>query len=213
MKNSAVDEASSATLGPSPRRLTLKGAMALIAATAVGLALVRYSQLRYFAWQEPANPDKLVYHTLLRIGYVLYGSLPVLYTLCAVVVLAGLRGTRPCRQEFSVRPGLAACTATLVASLAACVFRWLNYAVGSSPGVLWSKHPFDVLIATAPDQFWSPKAVDVIFMSAGQAAMPAILAVWMLQRLCGLWKPIREWPDRLGRALGCIFLLWMLTPH
>ena len=43
--------------------------------------------------------------------------------------------------------------------------------------------------------------------------MPAILAIWGLQKLSGAWQPVAEWPDRLGRALGCIFLLWLLTPH
>jgi hypothetical protein len=195
------------------RRLTLKGAMALIAATAVGLALIRYSQSRYFAWEEPANPARLVYHTLYTIGRIVYGCLPILYALCTAVVVAGLRGARPRKVEFSVRPGIAACAAALVAAVAAVVFRVLSYAVGRSPGVLWSKHAFDVLMATAPGVFWSPGGVDLLFQAAGNAAMPAILAVWGLQRLCGAWKPIQEWPDRLGRAMGWTFLLWMLTPH
>jgi hypothetical protein len=212
MMNASADHEVAATRGASPRRLTLKGTMAIIAALAVGLALMRYSQLRYFEWVEPASPHKLVYYTLLRIGYVLYGSLPVLFAMCAVVVLAGVRGTRPRSQEFSVRPGLAASAAALLALLAAVAFRLLNYAVGRNPGVAWARNAYDVLIASAPD-LWSPKGIDQLFQSAGEAAMPAILAVWALQRLCGVWKPAPEWPDRLGRALGWIFLLWMLTPH
>jgi hypothetical protein len=50
-------------------------------------------------------------------------------------------------------------------------------------------------------------------MVAGAAAIPAILAVWLVQLFCGLWNPVPEWADRLGRVLGSILLLWMLTPH
>jgi hypothetical protein len=212
MKNASAYHAVTATSGPSPRRLTLKGTMPIIAALAVGLALMRHSQLRYFAWMEPASPHKLVYYTLLRIGYVLYGSLPVLFAMCAVVVLAGVRGTRPRSEAFSVRPGLAACATALLALLAVVAFGLLNYTVGRNPGVIWARNVYDVLIASAPD-LWSPKGIDQLFQAAGEAAMPAILGVWGVQRLCGMWKPVPEWPDRLGRALGWIFLLWMLTPH
>ena len=186
--------------------------MGVVAAVAGGLALIRYSQMRYFIWQEPIDSSRLVYHTLLHVGWAVYGSLPVLYALCAVVVLAGLRGTRPRREEFTLRPGLAACTAALVALVGSVVFRLLYYAIGRYPGIYWARHAFDVLIATAPG-LWSPNGIDELFQAAGDAAMPAILAVWMLQYLCGRWHAIPEWPDRLGRALGWIFLLWMLTPH
>jgi len=115
---------------PTPRRFTLFDAMALIAATAVGVAFIRYSHLRYFAREEPAVPDRLLYHTL--------------YTI---------------------------------------------------------------------DAFCSPRAIDTLFMAAGAGAMPAVLAVCLVRLLCGLWNPVPEWPDRLGRVLGYILLLWMLTPH
>ena len=202
MKDTPFDRANSTTSGPSPRnRLTLKSAMAVIAAVAGGLALVRYSQMRYFIWQEPIDSSRLVYHTLLHIGWAVYGSLPVLYALCAVVVLAGLRGTRPRREEFIDLPGLAACTAALVAMVASVVFRLLNHAVGRYPGT--TRHAFDVLIATAPD-LWSPKGIDRLFQSAGNAAMPAILAVWMLQHLCG---PVARDPRMArsprARSAGC----------
>ena len=164
MKDTLFDRANSPTSGPSPRRLTLKSAMAVIAAVAGGLALVRYSQMRYFIWQEPIDSSRLVYHTLLHVGWAVYGSLPVLYALCVVVVLAGLRGTRPRREEFTVRPGLAACTAALVALVASVVFRLLNYAIGRYPGIYWARHAFDVLIATAPG-LWSPNGIDELFQT------------------------------------------------
>jgi hypothetical protein len=52
-----------------------------------------------------------------------------------------------------------------------------------------------------------------LLYAAGSAAMPAVLAVWLLQLLAGLWKPVPEWTDRLGRLLGFVLLFWMLTPH
>jgi hypothetical protein len=212
MKDTSPEPAIPASTPPPARKLTLKAAMALVAATAVGFGLIRYSQLRYFAWDEPAASGRLVYHTLLHISKLGYGCLPVLYALSAVVVGAGLRGARPRREQFSVRPGLAACAAAQVALAAAIVFLILNYAIGRNPGVYWSTHSYDVLTNTAPG-LWSPKGIEELFAAAGDGAMPAILAVWMLQWLCSAWKPAPEWPDRLGRAVGWIFMLWMLTPH
>lgn len=83
------------------RKLTLKDAMALIAATGVGLALIRYSLSKCFVWEEPAMPGRIVYITFINIGRLVYGTMPVLFALCATVVFAGLRGPRPRRQEFA----------------------------------------------------------------------------------------------------------------
>jgi hypothetical protein len=96
--------------------------------------------------------------------------------------------------------------------LAVLSAKLLAYAVGH-PGVLWSKQPSYVLFATAHANFWSPDAIDALIQEAGVHAISATLAVWVLQRLSGRWRPVPEWPDRLGRALGWLFLLWALTPQ
>ncbi len=75
------------------------------------------------------------------------------------------------------------------------------------------EHPCDVLVRTAYGAFCSPSAIDSLFAAADASAIPAVLAVWVVQLLCGLWNPVPEWPDRLGRVLAFILLLWMLTPH
>ena len=211
MKDTSRKPAILGSTPPPARKLTLKAAMALVAATAVGLGLIRYSQLRYFAWDEPAS-GRLVYHTLLHISKIDTVAFQSSTRFPPWWSGAGLRGARPPREEFSVRPGLAACAAANLALAAAIVFRMLSYAIGRNPGVYWSTHSYDVLVNTAPG-LWSPKGIEELFAAAGDGAMPAIVAVWMLQRLCGAWKPTPEWPDRLGRALGWIFMLWMLTPH
>jgi hypothetical protein len=198
---------------PEPRKFTIFDVMALIAATAVGLALIRYSHIRYFAWEGPAVPGRIVYHTLYTIGHFVYGILPALYALCAAVVASDLRGERLWRGALSRGPGSAACFAALVTALAALVSRVLGYAIGSNPGVLWKDHPADVFHTTAYEAFCSPHAIDSLFMAAGEAAMPAVLAVWLVQHFCELWNLVPEWSDRLGRVLGFILLLWMLTPH
>jgi hypothetical protein len=206
------DRAVSTKVRPARQHFRLFDAMVLIAAIAVGLAFVRYSQMRYFVWDEPLTPDRLSYHALIQLGKPVYGILPILYGLCAAVVATGLRSMRPRREEFTLRPGLAACTAALVALLTALIVRLLSYAVGS-PGVLWSRHPVDLLFATAYAYLLSPHAIDSLLMEAGVGSISAVLAVWAIQGLCGLWHPVPEWPDRLGRALGWLLLLWALTPH
>ena len=212
MIDAPADQTVSAKGQPARQSFRLVDAMILIAATAVGLAFVRYSQMRYFVWEKPEAPDRVIFYTLAAIGRPVYGTLPILYGLCAAIVATVLRGARPCREEFTLRPGLAACAAALVALITAAVVRLLSYAAGN-PGVLWSKQPLDVLLATADTYLWSPPAIDALLMDAGVGSISAVLAVWCLQRLCGLWHPVPEWPDRLGRALGTVLLLWALTPH
>ena len=211
MIDHTTGQAASTKGRPARPRFRLVDAMVLIAAMAVGLTLVRYSQMRYFAW-EPPVPDRVIYHTLIMISMAVYGALPILYGLCTAVVATGLRSTRPRREEFTLRPGLAACTAALVALLTALIVRLLSYAVGN-PGVLWSRQPVDLLFATAYAYLLSPHALDSLLMEAGVGSISAVLAVWAIQHLCGLWHAVPEWPDRLGRVLGWLFLLWTLTPH
>jgi hypothetical protein len=78
--------------------------------------------------------------------------------------------------------------------------------------VFWMTRPVEVFMAKAPE-LWSPQGIAELFQFAGDAAMPALLTVWGLQKLSGTWQPIAEWHDRLGRAVGWIFLFWLLTPH
>jgi hypothetical protein len=172
----------------------------------VGLALIRYSLSKCFVWEEPAMPGRIVYITFINIGRLVYGTMPVCFALCATIVVSGLRDPRPRRQEFASRPGLAACATALVAFAVAVFLRLLGYAV------IGMTRPIEVFLAKAPE-LWSPTGIDALLQFAGNGAMPAILTVWGLQRLSGAWQPIAEWPDRLGRALGWIFLLWLLTPH
>jgi hypothetical protein len=197
---------------PPRRTFRLLDAMVLIATTAVGLAFVRYSRMKYFAWEPPVAPDRLIYHTLIMISRAVYGALPVLYGLCAAVVVSSLGSTGSRRKEFTtIRPGIAACTAALVALLTGLVFRLLNYAVGHS-GVLWSKPTVDMLLTRGDAFLWSPPAIDKLLMESGPGSIAAVFAVWGVQCLSGLWRPVPEWPDRLGRALGWLLLLWALTP-
>jgi hypothetical protein len=196
-----------------PRRFALIDAMILIAALAVGLAVIRYALLESFTSEEPANSSRLMYFTLYMIGRYVHGICPVLFALCAAVVVSVFRGPHRWREAIRRSPGTAACLAALVAMPVALINRVLGYAIGRYPGVVWENHPLDVLSWTVYEQFCSPRAVDGVFTGAAAAGIPAVLAVWLVQFLCGLWKPVPDWPDRLGRALGFAFLLWMLTPH
>jgi hypothetical protein len=219
MTNARRKQDGTITTRQGPRRFTLIDAMMFIVAIAVGLAIIRYSQKKYFAWWEPEDRNRLIYYTLYWIGRLGYGMLPVVFGLCVVVVAAAFGGSCPRRETFSRSPGLAACAAALVAILIGFAFRVLDYTVGQS-GAFWSRHyeslcwpTLDRQIVTAYNSVLTPPAVDRLLQDAGGAAMSAVVAVWFLQLLCGLWKQVREWPDRIGRVLGLFFLLWMLTPH
>ncbi len=212
MTNTAHDVVTASPNHPERRRFTIFDAMTIIAATAVGLALVRYSHAGYFGGEQAPQPGRPIFHTLSSIGTVIHGTLPVLYALCAAVVASIFRRACVWRDALSGSPGRAASFAALVSALAVLVFRALSYAAGND-GAFWLGHPVNLAHHTVFELFCSPDAMDSLFNDAGAAAPPAVLAVWLVQLFGGLWKPMPEWDDRLGRGLGFVLLLWMLTPH
>jgi hypothetical protein len=183
--------------------------MSLVAAIAVGLAAIRYSHMRYFVWEHTEVAGRVVYPTLCAVGRLVYGILPILYALCVVVLAKVPRSGNRWSAAFSCSPGAAACFAVLLTLFTEIVFQVVQYAVR----LVRSHNPIALFDATAYWEFCAPTAIDGLFRAAGPAAMPAVLAVWLVQFFCGLWRPAPDWHDRLGRAVGFVILLWMLTPH
>ncbi len=212
MTNTAHDVVTAGPNRPERRRLTIFDAMTIIAATAVGLALIRYSHMGYFAGEQAPQPGRPIFHTVRSIGTVIDGTLPLLYALCAAVVASIFRRACSWRDALSRSPGRAASFAALVSALAVLVFRMLSYAAGNGEA-FWLGHPINLDHNTVFEKFCSPDAMDALFNDAGAAAPAAVLAVWLVQLFGGLWNPMPEWDDRLGRWIGFVLLLWMLTPQ
>jgi hypothetical protein len=66
----------------------------------------------------------------------------------------------------------------------------MPHAFGDEPGS--ECHRAAVEGSAHYDKFCSPEAVDFLFHASGAAAMPAVLAVWFVQLLAGLWNPVPE---------------------
>ena len=158
------------------------------------------------------GPDQLVYHTLFHIMMFVYGSLPVLFALYrAAVVLAGLRALGRARSRSAQAWPLAPRPfSTLVAAI---IYRVLNYTVGRNPGVLWSKHPYDVLVAYGAYALVARGYRPIVpgRRQWGDARDPGGLGAATTVRAVEAGPRLAR--HRLGRALGWIFLLWLLTPH
>jgi hypothetical protein len=52
-------------------------------------------------------------------------------------------------------------------------------------------------------RFWSPEAM---VYAAARVVVPAMAAVWLIQRLASRWKTERCWVDQLGRGVAVVWL-------
>ena len=180
MKGTRLDQPIADGASTSPEAHA-QGRDALVAATGVGLGLTRYSQLRYFDWEEPEASGRASFIRSITLARLATVAFPYL---CAFRHGSRGRSSRcgPRREEFTVRPGRPLAPPPMWRWPRRLCLEMLNYAIGRNPGVYWSTHSYDVLVNTAPG-LWSPKGIEELFAAAGDGAMPAIVAVWMLQRL------------------------------
>jgi hypothetical protein len=166
-----------------PRRLTLLDMMALIAATAVGLALASALQPRYRDLGEAtrfvALPFALQLHgAAVELTVALTAPLFASWTLALTVLR--LRGPRIVPIGS---PGPAACVA---ASL-----------------VLMAGVPLNLMMYTPPGHPWV-----LALWTSGSWAGFVVIAVWVVLILRGQWRPEPNWIDRAGRVVG---LYWIVV--
>jgi hypothetical protein len=176
--------------GSRGRRFTIFDAMALVAATALGLAFARhvespislpgtrYDFLLYWPWSEGPS------------------SIAMAWTLA--LVLLQLFHSRGWRTTSIVEPGSIAC----VASLAAMVLGAGRLAVVD----LLDRNPSSLAIFPA-ENYWD-YATDHI--------PETVAGAWLSLRLGGRWSAVPSWIDRTGRLLGFYWIArrssWFVEP-
>jgi hypothetical protein len=190
------------------RRCTLVDAMTLVAATALGLSLVRAYTL------EILNVDMTLYplipRVLLGIWVRIVASLPMPAMWSIAVFALGLRQPRPPLRRLLRRPGFVAAGAvTLVAAIRLAGFLVLiARTVGNRFLILgqWAVESFTMTVS-----FRGPVRVTTIHATAyfGSSAMGislAVAAAWLLLAASGRWRSEPDWLDRLGRGLGTFWI-------
>jgi hypothetical protein len=186
---------------PARRKPTLADAMILVAMTAVGLscylfidnALFRGQRYLFGLFERPTggwDAARLVNRAAGAVSLLLppFGS----WTLA--VPLIRLRPPRSSRTRWHRQAGVTACVAAITgmalpAAVAGCAFllRWWVEGTTRLPPNYWLRTPlFDDIVACAG---------------------ASVAAVWITQAVTGLWRPSVDWVDRLGRALGGLWIV------
>jgi hypothetical protein len=99
-----------------------------------------------------------------------------------------LRRPRPSRRRLMLQPGMAACCAVAVVT-AIDATAWMSYSIGLPP-----EYGTEMLA-----RFWR--------LAWGHPGW-GVAATWLGLALARRWRPEPGWIDRLGRALG---VLWLTT--
>jgi hypothetical protein len=170
--------------GHRERRLTLADLMLLVAATAPGLAVVRFANTLGLYDERIMRTTGKVRLALEAISVFVT---PVIVPWTLMVLILSLRKPRPPLRRVAGRPGFVAC---------ACVALTLLL---QAPDLVIRA----CLIETFPEvgtQYG--RAVATITLFSGVT----ILGAWMALALAGRWRPGRSWLDRLGCILGCYYI-------
>lgn len=170
------------------RRFTIADGMILVAASAVGLLLVR----------EYAASLHIVYRraSASRLLEVVEGVSECLAAAGMVALIPiRLQRPRPGLRRLARQPGFAACCA-LAAVLALGFLQGLVLVLFRDVQKAWGgTWPFQ--------QLWE---IGVAFRGPF-----AVAGAWLVLLLSGRWRAEPSWVDRLGRFLGMVWLVWPLV--
>jgi hypothetical protein len=169
------------------RRFNLGDAMILIAATAVGLGLMRTFAFEVIRDQRPINPrlDTFGSRVVMQVALAAVVLTPLLAMLSVAVLILRLRRPRPLLRKLTRQPGM-------VASLAATIGVVLGL-------VVFLAYVYRVLIGDF-ESFG-----EGVIMGAFPIAY-AVAAAWGVLAIQKRWRAERHWLDRLGRVLGAAWL-------
>ena len=187
------------------RRLGLSDLMALVAAAGGGLAVFQFvtrtivKGYHFGELLEPPRNGWTAGFVFVRVVQWLAPTIPFAAAWTGVVPLLRLRQPRPSLQRILRQPGVVACLAAEVG------LAWATLGMGQVVTALQvTNDPY------LPQFGWLFLfVVEQIFPDVGLA----VLGAWSGLALSGRWRAVADWPDRLGRYLGCYWivlgLLWL----
>jgi hypothetical protein len=172
----------------SPRRFTLMDAMALVAATSLGFAILRWTWPGFwptygYSWPLDVPSGTVRAYVEAAARQALGAGPPVVLCLTLAFFLVRLRGDGPPLRRLARQSGTAACLATLPAFLiVSAAYAVLNVIPGR---VLESWYALLLL---------------------SYLAGPAVAGVWGTMAASGRWRGPRDWVEGWGVALGACWI-------
>lgn len=178
---------------PSPRqrRFTLFDALALVAASAGGLAVIR-SNGGFTDWSDLDAEKTLVPRTIEIACTYLNDSCPLLFSWSYACLVLRMRQPRPNVRRIARQPGFAAATMTVLVS----IVKTLEH-VAVQCGFYLRKAAIEPLYDLVTNLWLSTELVSL-----------AIACTWMFMALGRRCLPERSWIDRFGRVLGGTWILF-----
>jgi len=175
----------------SRRPFTIGDSMALVAATALGLALDRWRTTELVLSSDGATGVSIgASHWL----HVLNNGHPSCFVVTLALVLIPLRWMRPHSSERRLirQPGAVACLA-IIGTIA------VNIAILLLGGAInaWTHRPDSPRTVYSNWYYWD---------QAVRWVPKGVIGAWAALALGGRWSPEKSWIDRLGTALG---LYWI----
>ena len=168
-------------------RISLAELMILVAATALGFALLRTTiessgggYLRHVPLPYSHAPRRLGFWPSFYYFFALVNGVPQILVACAGIIVLSLRRRRSLPIPLSHRPGFVLCLAAVASSILTTVVRGAALWMQADFLALWRLIVFGIL----------PNAG---FM---------VLGAWMVLALAGRGGPIRSFLDRIGYGLG-----------
>jgi hypothetical protein len=180
------------------RRFGVRDLMILIAATALGMALLRlrisfadvakfFLELKPTSWVGRSYSAKV----LIATG-VLELIVPCFFSWTIGLVVIRLLSPRPRLRRLLVQPGFVACAAFLAAAL-------LAYAIAMATPTVRGR-------LVSRGSRWLLGYHGIASLICVQQGGWAVFVAWLMLALSRRWIPEPSWVDRLGRVLG---IFWM----
>lgn len=193
---------------PSPgRNCTLLDLMILVAATAIGLTLVRAYSLTALNNQWTYYP--FIPRILLLIWAAILAVLPLPAMWSIALFGLGLRHPRPSLRRLVRQPGFVAAGAvTMVGAIRlAGLLMLIARTLGNRSSTIGAFS--DILAMTL--SYRGPVNVATVynkayFASSAIGTSAAVAAAWLLLYVSGRWRSEPVWLDRLGRGLGTFWI-------
>jgi hypothetical protein len=163
---------------PTSRRFTLLDGMILIAATAVGFALIEW----YVELLGISGYFRLISYSLAEISLVVLATAPLLSMLSFGLLVLRLRPPRPSLHRLLCQPGFVASISVTISSVVSVI---LILAMMLSSNIMSSF---------------------IVIISSSLAVGCGVSTPWSVLFLSGRWRGERSWIDRAGRVLGACWL-------
>ncbi len=172
--------------GQAPRRFVLIDGMILVAATAVGFAL-----LRVYQGSIAVDMDKSLlwqHHYWGRVD----AAQPLLWSWTMAAVVLRLRRPRPEIRRLLRQPGAVAC--------------WVGALITVGMGALTLAVDVIVHRIAGVDRELNRPAIKDFFLFSPWVIGAAVASAWMILWLDRRWRAEPSWVDRLGRVLGVLWI-------